>query len=46
MLLATGRPDRTGAMGCVLGGGLGVAGMLGGLALGAAPLMALVPKST
>jgi len=34
----------TGAMGCVLGGALGVTGMLGGMALGAVPLLALVPK--
>ena len=34
----------TGAMGCFVGGALGVAGMLAGLAIGAVPVFALVPR--
>lgn len=35
----------TGAMGCVLGGGMGVLGMLLGFAAGAIPVVALMPRA-
>lgn len=36
----------TGAMGCFIGGATGVAGMLTGLAIGAVPVFAIVPRRT